>query len=70
MESFKGVVLPTVAGGVLLARDHGLRVEEAAIGAVPDLVNHAGLKIDVEGARHMLPRGSLGEESAEAIVSL
>jgi hypothetical protein len=37
----------TVVGGVLLAGDHSLRVEEAAVGAGADLVNHVRLEVDL-----------------------
>ena len=33
-----------VVGGILLAADQLLRVEQLAVGASPDLVNHSGLR--------------------------
>lgn len=59
----------TVVGGILLAGDHGLWVEEGAEGTRPNFVNHIRLKIDVERSRDVLARGRLGEESAEAFIS-
>ena len=58
----------TVVGGVLLARDKGLRVEEAPVWASLDLIDDIGLKVDVQGTGHVFARRSLGEESAEATV--
>ena len=43
-----------VVGRILLAGDHVLGVEQAAIGASPDLVDDVGLEIAVDRARHVL----------------
>jgi hypothetical protein len=74
-----------VVGGVLLAADHLLRVEEGAVGASADLVNDVGLEIAVDGAGNVfsLALGSIstgsgesqsptsfGKEGAEAMVVL
>lgn len=45
-------------------------MEQAPVRAVPDLIDDIGLQIDVERTRDVLSRGSLGEESAEAIIIL
>lgn len=37
----------TVVGGVLLAGDHGLGVEERAVGTSADLVNDIRLQVDL-----------------------
>ena len=58
----------TVAGSVLLAGDESLGVEEAPVCARSDLIDDVGLKVDIEGTRHMLARRGLGEERAETIV--
>lgn len=46
--------LHTVVGGILLASDHGLRMEQRAVCSVLDLVNDIGLQIDVQRAGNML----------------
>ena len=43
-------------------------MEETPVGAGPYFVDDIGLEIDVERTGHVLARGCLGEESAEAIV--
>lgn len=43
-----------VVRGILLAGDHVLGVEEAAVGAGADLVDDVGLKIAVDGAGDIL----------------
>ena len=58
----------TVVGGVLLARNHGLGVEKGAIGTSLDIVDAAGLEIDVKRARDVLARTGLGEEGRETTV--
>ena len=44
------VTTSIVVGGILLASDHLLRVEEAAVGAGADLIDNIGLEIAVDGA--------------------
>ena len=48
------VTTGVVVGGILLAGDHELRVEEVAVGAGADLVDDVGLEIAVDGARDVL----------------
>ena len=43
-------------------------MEQTPVGAVPNLVDDVGLKVHVERPRHVLARGRLREEGAEAIV--
>ena len=65
-----GVVAPgVVVGGVLLAADHLLGVEELAVGAGPDLIDDGGLKVQEDGPGHVLAGPSLGEEGGKAVVS-
>ena len=45
-------------------------MEEAAIGAVANLIDDIRLEIDVERTRHVFARRGLGEEGAEAIIVL
>ena len=40
-----------VVGSILLASDHLLRMEQAAIGAGPNFVDDVGLEIAVDGSR-------------------
>lgn len=60
----------TVVSGVLLASDHGLWVEEGAVGTSPYFIDDIGFEIDVKRARHVFAGTGLGEESAEARVVL
>jgi len=57
-----------VARGIFFASYKGLRVEETSVCACPDLIDDIGLEINVQRPRHVFARGSLGEESAEAII--
>ena len=44
----------TVVGGILLAGDHLLGVEELAVGTSSNLIDDIGLQVDVDCARHVL----------------
>jgi len=57
-----------VVGSILTAADELVGVVEAAVGAVADLVNNAGLEIDEDGAWHKLPAAGLAEEGAQGII--
>ncbi|GIX61833.1 uncharacterized protein BcabD6B2_12680 [Babesia caballi] len=59
-----------VVGGVLLARDELLGVEEVAVGTGPDLVDHGRLQVDEHAPGHVLPGSGLTEERRERIVAL
>ena len=58
-----------VVRGVLLAGDELLRVEELAVGAGADLVDHGGLEIEEDSAGDVLASTSLGEEGVESVVA-
>ena len=58
-----------VVGGVLLAGDELLRVEELAVGARADLVDDGRLEVEEDAARDVLARARLGEEGVEGVVS-
>ncbi len=48
------VVTPSiVVRSIFFAGDHQFRVEQAAVRASPDLVNHVGLEITVDSSRHI-----------------
>jgi hypothetical protein len=47
------VATSVIVGGILLASDHLLWVEQAAVGTGTDLVHDIGLKIAVNGARNI-----------------
>jgi hypothetical protein len=59
-----------VVGRVLLAGDHLLRVEQAAVRAGADLVDDVGLEIAVDGAGDVFALTRLGEEGGEALVAV
>jgi hypothetical protein len=48
------VATSVVVGSILLARDHQLRVEQAAVRAGADLVDDIRLKIAVDGTGDVL----------------
>ena len=58
-----------VVGGVLLAGDELLGVEELSVGAGSDLIDDGGLEIEEDAARDVLASTSLGEEGVEGIVA-
>ena len=62
------VATGVVVRGVLLASDHLLRVEQAAVGAGADLVDNVWLEIAVDGAGDIFALARLGEEGREALV--
>ncbi len=51
-----------VIGGILLAADQELGVEEFAVGAGADLVDGGGVEIDEDGARDVFAIAGLSEE--------
>lgn len=58
-----------VVGCVLLAADELLGVEELAVGAGADLVNHGGLEIDEDRTGHVLAGPGLAEEGVEGVIT-
>ena len=68
--SLTGVVTTgKVVGCILLATDELLRVEELAVGAGADLVDHSGLQIDEYSTGHVLACSSLAEEGVEGVIA-
>lgn len=47
------VTTGVVVRGILLASDHVLGVEEAAVGTSADLIDNVGFQIAVDGARNI-----------------
>ena len=58
-----------VVGGVLLAGDELLGVEELSVGAGSDLIDNGGLEIEEDAAGNVLASTSLGEEGVESVVA-
>lgn len=58
-----------VVGGIFLARDELLWVEELAVGTSADLINDGWLEIDKDATWDMLAGTSLREEGVEGIVT-
>jgi hypothetical protein len=58
-----------VVGGVFLASDQLLGVEELSVGTGSDLIDDGGLEIDENGSGDVLAGASLGEEGVEGIVT-
>ena len=63
------VAASVVVGGVLLAGDQLLGVEELPVGAEPHLVHHGRLKVDKDSSRHVLARPGLREEGVEGVIA-
>ena len=59
----------TIIGGVFLASDHGLGMEERPVRADLHVVDNARLKIRIDGTRDVFSASGLGKESREAILS-
>jgi len=57
-----------VVGRVLLASDHLLGMEQAAVGTSSDLIDNVWLQIDVDGSWDILALTGLREECAESLV--
>lgn len=62
------VATSKVVGGIFLARNQLLGVEEVAIGTGPHFVNHGRFQIDKDAARDMLASTSFGEKGVESVV--
>ena len=58
-----------VVSSIFLAADELLGVEELAVCAGADLVDHGGLQVQEHAPRHVLASTSLTEEGVEGIVS-
>ena len=58
-----------VVGGILLARDQLLRVEQLPVGTSTDLINDSGLKVQEDAAGDVLASTSLREEGVESVVT-
>ena len=58
-----------VVGGILLAGDQLLGVEELAVGAQADLVDDGWFEIDEDGSRDVLAGSALREEGVEGVVA-
>ena len=57
-----------VVGGVLLAADQLLGVEQLAVLAGADRVDDGGLQVDKDGTGHKLAGASLGEKRGKGVV--
>lgn len=62
------VTTGVVVGGILLAGDHQLGVEEVLVGAGADLINNVGLEITVDGAGDVLALACM--EAVSIVVGL
>jgi len=63
------VTTGVVIGGILLARDQLLRVEELTVGSSADLINARRLEIDEDTTWDVLARTGLREEGVEGVVT-
>ena len=58
-----------VVGGIFLASDELLWVEELAVVAGSDLIDDSRLQVDEDGTGHVLARSGLREEGVEGVVA-
>jgi len=58
-----------VVGGILLASDELLGVEQLAVCASAHLINYSWLQINKDGTWHMLASACLAEEGVEGVIS-
>ncbi|OAY73790.1 hypothetical protein ACMD2_07750, partial [Ananas comosus] len=58
-----------VVGGIFLAADELLGVEELAVGSGPHLIDHSGFQINKHSTGDMLPCTCLAEEGVECIIT-
>ena len=63
------VAASVVVGGVLLAGDELLGMEELPVSAGSDLIDDGRLEIDEDSSWHVLASPSFGEEGVEGVVS-
>jgi hypothetical protein len=63
------VAASVVVGGIFLAGDELLGVEERAVSTGTDFIDHSGFKIDKDGAGDVLSRAAFGEESVERVIN-
>jgi hypothetical protein len=64
------VATSVIVGSILLAGDHLLWVEKAAIGTSADLIDDVWLEITVDGTWDIFALASLGEEGAESLIRI
>jgi hypothetical protein len=58
----------TIVGGVFLASDHGLRVEERPVGTGLHVVDNARLEVHIDGARDVFSTSGLRKEGRETVL--
>ena len=59
----------TVVGGVFLAGDHGLGMEERSVRADLHVVDNARLKVHIDRTRDVFSSCGLGKESRKPVLS-
>jgi len=63
------VATGVVVGGVLLASDQLLGVEQLTVCSGADLIDHGGLQIDEDGTGNVLAGAGLAKEGVEGIIT-
>ena len=58
-----------VVGGILLAGDQLLRMEQLTVRTRADLIDHRRLQVHEDAPRHVLAGARLGEEGVERVVA-
>jgi hypothetical protein len=63
------VTTGVVVGGVFLAGDELLGMKQVSVLAVTDLIDHVGLKIDVNGSGNVFSAASFREKGRETLIA-
>ena len=58
-----------VVGGILLAGDQLLRMEQLTVRTRADLIDHRRLQVHEDAPRHVLAGARLGEEGVERVIT-
>ena len=58
-----------VIGGILLAGDQLLRMEQLTVRTRADLIDHRRLQVDEDTSRNVLASARLGEEGVERVIT-
>jgi len=64
------VAMSVVVGSILLASDELFRVEQLAVGASADLIDHSRFQVDEDSTRDVLASAGLREEGVERIITI
>jgi len=58
-----------IVRSILLTRNQLFRMEELAVSACADFIDHSWFQVHEDAARHVLPRTRFAEKRVESIIS-